>query len=87
MGLEEFNEARVLEELIDMVRNKDSPLKACFICRYWQEQRDDPRQPRWGSCVRMSTQPAPGMMAMSEDPEMGAMLVTHPQHYCSEFEG
>ncbi len=87
MGLEEFNDARVMEELMDMVRNKDRPLKACFICRYWKEERDDPRQPRWGTCLRMSVQPFPGMMPMSEDPEMGAMLTTSPRFWCSEYEG
>lgn len=75
-----------IQYLIRMLRGEGGATRACFTCRYWQEMRDDARSPRWGTCVRMSVQPFPGMMPMSEDPEMGAMLTTHPQFFCSEHE-
>lgn len=83
MGLASEEE---MQALIRMIRGEDRTSRACFVCRYWREMRDDGRTPRWGTCVRMSVQPFPGMMPMSEDPEMGAMLTTHPQFYCSEYE-
>ena len=72
-------------ELLATLRGENR-LTACVVCRYWRQNRDDERTPQWGTCLRMSVQPFPGMVAVSEDPELGAMLITHPKHYCSEFE-
>ena len=73
-----------VEELFELLRGGREK-QACWMCRFWVENRDDERQPRWGTCTRMATQPFPLMFPMSEDPELGAMLITHPKFHCSEY--
>ncbi len=79
--------ATVTVDDIFQVLQNSRETRACWLCRYWSEERDDPRQPRWGNCLRMATNPPPLMFPMSEDPTMGTRLMTHPKFYCSEFDG
>ncbi len=74
-----------VNELHELMQSWAAPPRACWLCRFWQENREDERQPRWGTCLRMGSQPFPLMYALSEDPEMGATFVTHPKFYCSEY--
>lgn len=75
-----------IDELFQMLQGTRDQ-RACWLCRFWQEERDDQRQPRWGNCLRMAAQPPPLMFAVAEDSNMGATLMTHPKFWCAEFDG
>lgn len=74
-----------IDELFQMLRGSRET-RACWLCRFWQEERDDPRQPRWGACLRMASQPPPLMAPVGQELSEAAMLMTHPKFYCSEFD-
>ena len=78
---------RALSDVVaaDLDRATSAP-RACLFCRWWQEDREDQRSPRWGACLRPAGQPPALFHALAEDEAMGARLMTHPKHYCAEFD-
>lgn len=75
-----------VDELFNILKG-DRETRACWLCRFWQEERDDQRQPRWGTCLRPAAQPPPLAFPVAEDPTYGCRLMTHPKFYCSEWDG